>query len=111
MSSFEGGWWASKALPAIGVGAGSDIRFPPQNGRDSAYSPGRAAFLRLSSAVTGHLCFPRHRWAPFRLADEGRPESQRCSRTVHASLAKKDASSPGLLRASESRSRWLAEPS
>src|SRR6266436_2523620 len=111
MISFAGGGCASKALPAIGVGAGSDIRFPPQNGRDSVYSPSRAASLWLSSTVTRHLRFPRHRWAPFRPADEGRPVSQRCFRTVHASLAKKDASSPGLLRASESRSQWLAEPS
>src|SRR5882724_2378299 len=99
MISVDGGRCASKALPAIDVGAGSDIIFPPQSGRDSAYSSDRAASLRLSSTVVRHLHYPRHRWAPFRLADEGRPESQRCFRTVHASLAKKDASSPGLLRA------------
>src|SRR6267142_4035343 len=99
MISFDGGLCASKALPAIRIGAGSDIRFPLQNGRDSAYSSDRAAASRLSSTVTRHLPFPRYRWAPFRLAEEGRPDSQRCFRTVHASLAKKIASSPGLLRA------------
>src|SRR5580765_2723949 len=99
MISFEGGWCVSKVLPAIRVGAGSDIRFPLQNGQDSAYSPGRAASLLLSSTVACHLRCPRHRDGPFRPADEARPESQRFFRTAHANLAKRGASSPPLLRA------------